>query len=274
MKICQSLLNHSKGVDMIRTISWRVIIIFLIAIFCRVIQSYAGERERLFSEGNLFYQNGKHHEALKTYQKILDTGYESGAVYYNMGNCYYKLHDIGRAILYYERAKRLMPEDEDLKANLALANLAVVDKITPRPQFILFRMVRVFIHLLPRSILMWGVIGLYLCSVGSLIVWIVSRKRIFRLMGFRLGVFSGILFLIFGLSLISRLREEAKTVEGIILMDKVDVMSAPSGDGGVEVFSLHEGAKVRIDQTSGEWLKIVLADGKIGWVKWNALEII
>ncbi len=121
---------------------------------------------------------------------------------------------------------------------------------------------------------MWGVIGLYLCSVGSLIVWIVSRKRIFRLMGFRLGVFSGILFLIIGLSLISRLHEEAKTIEGIILMDKVDVMSAPSGDGGVEVFSLHEGTKVRIDQTSGEWLKIVLADGKIGWVKRNALEII
>ena len=238
------------------------------------VQGFADEKERLFSEGNRLYQEGKYSEALETYQKILNMGYESGSIFYNMGNCYYKILDIGRTILFYERAMKLMPGDEDLKANFALANLTVVDKINPRPQFFLFRIVIGFTHLLPQSVLIWVVIGTYLGFLGFLIVWIVTRKRFLRMMGFRLGIFFGVLFFVFGLSLIGRYRETKNTIEGIIIVDKVDVMSAPSKDEGVEVFSLHEGTKVRLDLRSGEWVEIVLADGKVGWVKQEVLEII
>jgi len=259
---------------MINRLFRRIIVSFVIVVLCSGIKGFAGEKEQLFSEGNAFYQEGKYSETLKAYQRILDMGYESGSLYYNVGNCYYKLQDIGRAILFYERAKKFMPGDEDLKINLTLANLAVMDKIITRPQFILFRIVRGFTHLVPQSIMMWVVVGLYLGFVGSFVVWIVLRKRVLRLTGFRLGVFLGILFLVFGLSLVGRLREAGQKVEGIILVDKVDVMSAPSEDEGVEVFSLHEGTKVWVDQRSGEWMEIVIADGKVGWVKQEALEII
>lgn len=226
-----------------------------------------------FLEANQFYQEGNYLEAIESYQKILDEGYESGSVYFNMGNCYYKLQDIGHAILYYERARQLIPGDEDLKANLALVNLSVVDKIIPHSEFIVFRVVRGFIHIFPQSTLVGITIGTYIITIAFFVIWIVTRKGMLRLAGFHLSILFGILFLIFGLSLIGNVRESKTRIEAIILADKVDVLSAPSEEG-IEVFSLHEGTKVTIDQKTGEWREIVLADGKLGWVKQECLEII
>ncbi len=233
----------------------------------------AAQTDIFFQEANQFYQDGFYLKAIESYQKILDEGYESGSVYYNMGNCYYKMRDIGHAILYYERAKRLIPGDEDLKANLALANLSVVDQITPQSEFIFFRIVRWFVHILPRSTLVGVVITTYLVTISSLIMWIVTKKRMLQLTGFRLGVLFGILFLVFGLSLIGNIRESETRIEAVVLVDKVDALSAP-GEEGIEVFSLHEGTKVTLDQTSGEWVEIVLADAKVGWMKQEDLGII
>jgi hypothetical protein len=232
------------------------------------------DKESLFNEAMGLYQAGAYGQALDTYQRILETGYESGPVYYNMGNCQYKLQNIGQAILYYERARRLMPGDDDLRANLALANLAVVDKITPQQTFILFRLVNGFVFLFPKPVLTWIVAMSYLAGMVCLIGWILSRKRMARRILSRLCFVLAGVFLVLGLSTIERLRQEAKHVEGIIVVEMVDVVSAPSEDEGMEVFTLHEGTKVRIDQTSGEWLEIVLADGKTGWVKEGVLEII
>ena len=232
------------------------------------------EEQHLFTEGNTYYQNGQYSDALGRYSKILHMGYESGPLYYNMGNCYYKLQNIGRAILYYEKAKRLMPNDEDLKENLVLANLAVVDKIPPKSEFILFQWIHGFYHLLPKVLLAGVVAGLYVGFIGFLICWILSSKRVLRIAAFRMGVVFGIFFLVFGLSLFGRLRGDKKKVEGIILEAKVDVMSAPNEEEGVEVFSLHEGTKVRLGPKSGEWVKITLLDGKVGWVKQKTLETI
>jgi len=236
--------------------------------------SFGQEIGAYFNIANTHYQTGDFQRALEDYQKIIDSGYESGALYYNMGNCYYKLQNIGRAILYYERAKRFLQGDEDLKTNIVLANLAVVDKITPRGEFWLFRILRGFVHLLPKSLLTWIVITFYMLCVGLIILWIVARNNLLRKIGQRMSIFMGILFLITGLALWGRIREDRSRVEGIIMIEKVDAMSSPSDDEGMEVFSLHEGTKVRIDQRSGDWVEIILADGKVGWVKKEILEII
>jgi len=248
--------------------------VFIIFLLFHMNYSFAGEKEHLFTEGNKFYQEGKYLEALNAYKKILEMGYESGSLYYNIGNCYYKIHDVGRAILYYERARKLIPDDEDLKANLKLANLSVVDKINPRPQFILFRIVDAFLYILPKSVLIWGVIGLYLIFMATFVLWVISRKRMVKLVTLRMIAFWGVLLIVFGLSVIGRLEEEKKKIYGIILVQKVNVMSAPSQEEGVEVFSLHEGTKVQVDKKSDGWVEIVLADGKVGWVKRDVLEII
>lgn len=235
--------------------------------------SLADEKSRLFEEGARLYQEGQFIEALDQYHSILDMDYENSAVYYNLGNCYYKLDDIGRAILYYERAKQLLPNDEDLNANLALARLNVVDKIEPLPQFILIRLIKGLYDLLPSSLLLYSAGIFYLLTVLFLIVWFAVRSLYLRRFGLKASIFTGALLLASLLIFWGQSWEKRATVEAIILADTVQVQASPSEES-TELFVLHTGTKVRIDQKRVDWVEIVLLDGKVGWVKKDVLEVI
>jgi hypothetical protein len=191
-----------------------------------------------------------------------------------MGNCCYKLSRIGPSILFYERAARVIPADEDLKANLAIANLAVIDKIEPMPEFILFKIVRGAVHLIPGPFLTILLIASYLLAAGLLILWMLSRKNHVRAAGLRGAAVFATACAIFAILLFGRRHETATRREAVILASKVDVMSGPGEQGGTEVFSLHEGTKVTLDRESGEWTEIVLPDRKVGWVKKDVLGVI
>ena len=87
-----------------------------------------------FEDGNSAYNEGNYEQALTFYNSVVESGMESAALYYNMGNTYYKMKDYPKSILYYEKALKLDPSNEDIKTNLEIANLAIVDKITPIPK--------------------------------------------------------------------------------------------------------------------------------------------
>ena len=87
-----------------------------------------------FEEGNAAYNEGDYEQALALYGNIEESGLESAELYYNMGNTYYKMKKYPMSILYYEKALKLAPGDEDIRTNLEIANLAVVDKINVLPQ--------------------------------------------------------------------------------------------------------------------------------------------
>jgi hypothetical protein len=234
----------------------------------------ADEINDLFRQGNALYQSGQYEQALESFQKILNEGFESGPLYFNMGNCCYKLSRIGQAILCFERAKKWMLSDEDLKTNLAMANLAVVDKIEPQPEFFFFKIIRIIVHLIPKPILTVLVIVFYLLAVGLFILWMLGRKGFWRSIGIRGAVAFGVLFTGFGILLLSQIRESKTRREAVILAGKVEVMSAPGEQGGTEVFSLHEGTKVSLDREAGLWIEIILPDRKVGWVKKDVLGVI
>ena len=253
----------------------KVYLIVLAGLILAASSSLTAEpNEALFLEGNNHYQTGQYEEALGAYQKILDSGFESGPLYYNMGNCCYKLSRIGLSILYYERARKRISSDEDVRANLAMANLAVVDKIEAQPEFFLFKIVRVTVHSIPGPVLTASVIACYLLAAGLLILWMLARKDGLRSLGLRGAAVFGILFAVSGILLLGQIRGAATLREAVILAAKVDVMSGPGEQGGTEVFSLHEGTKVTLDRESGEWIEIILPDRKGGWVKNEVLGVI
>lgn len=233
----------------------------------------AAENDRLFLEGNRQYQAGNYPDALANYDQVLRTGYESGPLYFNMGNCHYKLGDIGRAVLFYERAKRLMPRDEDVKANLSMANLSAVDQIEPQADFLLVSIAHGLVHWIPRSQLSLFLAVFYVFGVLSLTVWIVSRVPWLRNWSVRLSILFGVLFVLSGLALFAQIREMRLRKEAVILAAQVDVQSAPGAEG-LNVFALHAGTKVRTDQQSGDWIEIILPDRKVGWVRKEVLEAI
>lgn len=233
-----------------------------------------GAQQEFFAEGNRLYQEGDYEAALDRYDRVLDAGFESSALYYNIGNTHFKLGDLGRAILNYERAYRLDPRDKDVAANLALARSLTTDEITPLPGFWLFRVVSWWVHLVPRTWL-WIVVGAgYIGAMGGLVTLILNRTTVWGTWGRRIALVGGTVAVVFGVNLTALELELGTAEAAVILADEVSVQSAPADDPALQVFAIHEGTKVRIDRRADEWLEIVLADGKVGWVRAQVLEVI
>src|SRR5438128_179895 len=95
---------------------------------------YSQSPAETYKAANALYKAGSYEEAAASYEKILAQGYRTADVYYNLGNCFYKLKENGKAILNYERARKLAPDDEDIAHNLKIAQLKTLDKVQPVPQ--------------------------------------------------------------------------------------------------------------------------------------------
>ena len=227
-----------------------------------------------YQEGNRRYQEGDFEGALTSYLRLVEAGFESGEVYYNIGNTYFKLSNVAQSILYYERARRLLPGDEDVKVNLDLARSLTVDEIEPLPRFWLFNVLDWWVGLLPRTLLIAVVAASYLVGTGVVLLLILKRGAPVAVWGKRIASASGVVFLLFGLNLAVRELELGQTQEAVVLQPQVDVLSAPLDDETLTIFTVHEGTKVRIDRLSEEWAEVALEDGRVGWVPVGVLETI
>lgn len=231
-------------------------------------------QERFFEDGNRLYQQGDYRAAIENYQRIIDSGLESGSLHYNIGNAYFKLGRLGEAILHYERARRLAPGDADVRANLELARSLTVDEVTPLPRFWLVRAVDWWVGLLPRGWLVLVVGAGYAAAMAGLVMMILRRRTAVSRWARRLAIGSAAIALVFAINLAVRELGIGQPKDAIIMAEETPVQSAPSDDRALQVFTIHEGTKVRIDQRSEEWVEIVLQDGKVGWVRTEVLEVI
>ncbi|MBN2411976.1 tetratricopeptide repeat protein [candidate division KSB1 bacterium] len=232
-----------------------------------------GKANTDFQKGNEFYQQGEYQQAVEMYETALSTGYESAEIYYNLGNAYFKSNQIGKSILNYERAKKLTPRDEDILFNLDIARLYVVDKINLPPQlFLIFfwKNVKDFFVTKDLGIL---TLAIYIVLISLLIVRIFIRNHFFKKVTGIAVIPVFILFLFSALIFIQRINEDINLKEAIVIAKRIDVTSSPSKDA-TEVFALHEGVKVKISERSGDFLRIELSDGKIGWINVSTVEII
>jgi tetratricopeptide (TPR) repeat protein len=247
----------------------RVLLVLLLA--CAT--SFAQEAAMNFSAANDLYRGGKYAEAISTYEKIVSNGYESPALYYNLGNAYYKSGNIPAAILNYERAKRLAPGDEDVLHNLRLANLRIVDKIEPVPRLFFVGWWDGLIGLASSS--GWGSIAIGALWLAALLL---AGFRIVRGgLAQKLLLFPGIamvLFSIFAFTAggIQGGRERSESA-AILFAPTASVKSAPDA-GSTDLFVVHEGVRVDVLDSVGEWEKIRLADGKEGWLPMADLKVI
>ena len=229
----------------------------------------ASEWDVYLNEGNKAYSDGKYEDAIIHYSKILENDFESGELYFNLGNAHYKLDEIGKSIYYYEKALKFIEGDEALEQNLKIARLKIIDKIEPIPKLFIWVWIDSVIHLL--SVEDWGWISLILFCITAIIfsLYILFIKRLL----FR---FSWIFLILFSISIvifIGRIYLFETNEFGIIFETKVAVMSEPNL-GASEVFILHEGTKVQVNRELNDWLEISIADGKTGWCRANSIGII
>ena len=229
-------------------------------------------QESFVDQGNQRYQAGDFAGALESYSRILDQGLESGALYYNVANAHFKLSELGPAILYYERARRLFPGDDDVAANLALARSLTADAITPLPEFWLFRVVEWWVELLPRMALIWTVALAYLAAFASLIALTLHPDGPLVPWARRVAVAGAAVTAVLGLNLVVRELDLGRSEEAVVMAEEAVVQSAPSEDPALQIFTVHEGTTVRVERRAGDWVEIVLEDGKVGWARPGQLE--
>jgi tetratricopeptide (TPR) repeat protein len=240
------------------------IIFFLISISVS-----AQSVSEIFLQANKLYESENYTGAIDLYEKIIASGYESGELYYNLGNAYFKSKKIGNAILNYERAKRLIPNDDDVKTNLQIANLNIVDKITPLPQLFFTSYLLAFRDFFGINTLSWLCLSLYILVIimGIFYIWTRNQRALF------LGSGVSILLLVFVIFLGWAIYDRENNIEAVLLIPKFEVRGAPD-ENSTELFILHEGVKVKILREIDDWVEIKLADGKIGWMKKGILGII
>jgi tetratricopeptide (TPR) repeat protein len=234
----------------------------------------AGAQGEIFERGNQFYQQGDFAGAVEAYEAVRSAGFESADLHYNLGNAYFKVGELGRSILEWERALVLAPGDPDALANLELARSVIADAVEPLPRFWLFTALSWWVRLLPRGLLIALVTGAWLVACGGVVLRIWSRGPDARRIATWLATGAAAVVLVLGTNLVVREMRLGQPERGVVLAASVPVRSAPAEEDDLTLFEIHEGTRVRIDQRTGGWAEVVLDDGKVGWVPADVFEVI
>ena len=251
----------------------RNIVNLIIFFLANTVAVYAQDPQQLFTEANELYKQKEYAQAAQEYEKIATLGYESAEVYYNLGNCYYKTSQIGLTILNYERAKKIEPDNDDIEFNLKLAGLRVNDRVEVLPQMMLVTWFKN--TLASQTANGWGKTALVLLWLALIagIVFLFANKFLVK----RISFFSAVIFLMVSLLfLLIAFRQntfEKTNKHGVVMVTNTYIKSAPENNA-VDLFILREGVTAAILEEAGDWQKIKLADGKVGWIKRNDMEVI
>jgi tetratricopeptide (TPR) repeat protein len=231
------------------------------------------ELKRVFDEANHLYLEQKYDSAIVRYEYIIHDGYESGELYFNIGNAYYRLGKIHYAILNYERAKRIAPNDEDLQFNLQLANVHVTDKVDAVPELFIYRWMDSVLTLFSPPAMIWMMYALFLMTLCAFSYYVLTRSYIHKRYSLWFGLVCSLL-LIFGIAnFLYRSYRTENTKYAIVMADVANIKAAPDSKGN-DLFVIHRGLKVQVLDDVNNWRKIRLADGKVGWIQENDVESI
>lgn len=242
-------------------------IVFLVMVLLPTVGTGAetnGWEEVLF-RANQAYKEGRFQEAVDGYDQMIRSGHQSGHLYYNLGNAYFRLNQLGQAILNYERARLIMPRDADLNFNLGYARDQTLDAISEANNFI--RMTFFWLKTLNLDELFWGFAVLNLLFWGLLLVRLLRQSEWTYYLSLVLLAF----WLIAGTSFGLKWYQLGTDDRAVILEEEVDVLAGPDVQDTV-LFKLHAGTIVHHERSEGGWSLVRLPDEKRGWVKLEAVE--
>ena len=227
--------------------------------------------DSLMARANRAYDHQQYDSAINMYNRVLKQGLVSPKLYFNLGDAYFRKKNMPSAILYYEKAKKLDPNNADIQYNLNLANTMIPDKIEKVPEVFLKRWWNYLYDLFNAGT--WAVLSLvsFALLVFLLGVFILSPGRRAR----KLSFFLGVLMLFASLAAFGLASQKAyysqHHSEAIIFTPTITAKSSPTPNS-VDLFVIHQGTKVRLlDEVDG-WKKIKLQNGSIGWLPKNSMK--
>ena len=222
-----------------------------------------------FRSGNQAYEKGEFTKAEQEYQKAISLGASDSRLYFNYGNTLFRLNRLGPAVLYYEKAFKISPDDEDIAFNLRYARATIVDKI-PEPEPNLLTRILWALHT-AYSIRagIWLSYALYASAFG------LAIARLFLSGLLRTFALTMMILSLMGLVLVSpslayKIHQYESTEFCIVMQPMIEVYSGP-GENYQVLIKIHEGTKVEVVENQGEWLSVKLANGKGGFVRTQQL---
>jgi len=238
----------------------RKVILFLFML----VPLLGADMETLMRQGNAHYQAGRFEEAIAAYQKVLNTGMASGALYYNLGCAWFELDEVGEAILAFQRAKRLLPRDEDVTYNLEHARLYRHDRFDLPAQMPIVRAAAKARSAYTVAELRWGVAISFGLFLAAFIAYRVTTRNRPRPAFLYVAVVSAFIFIVLGGWMVDRMGD-ARRIQVVVLDPVAECRSAPLATADV-LFNIHEGTEGRIEQETDDWYEIQLPDGKRAWL--------
>lgn len=244
---------------------------FILLVISPLFLCAKGNPEALFTKGNSQYAKAQYKDAAQSYEGVLNEGYKSAEVYFNLGNTYYKLGEMAPAILYYEKAHKITPGDQEISLNLQLANSKIADKIDAIPEFFLAKWWKSFVLFFSAQALSVLAVVFLLLGFTLLIVYLFAISVSVKKPAF----YTGVVILALGLLSVFIANVQSgylnSSSQAIVFNSTVNVKSSPD-DKSKTLFVIHEGTKVTIKQNDDNWIKVELPNGNIGWIETVAVK--
>jgi tetratricopeptide (TPR) repeat protein len=222
-----------------------------------------GDASAGFEAANKLYEEGKFAEAAAAYGKLIDSGTVSAAVYFNQGNSFFRLGQVGRAIVAYHRAERLAPRDRELRGNLQIARTKARGAAysAPKLQMLLGVLTLNEWALLTAA----GVWGLFIFL--ALVQWRIDLRPMLH----KYAAASGVVAVIAGICLVAKLNTDYFAQTAVVVVGEAEIRNGPL-DESVELFKVRDGAELEILDRKEGWLQVADAAQRTGWVKMNQVE--
>lgn len=229
--------------------------------------------EDLIARATLAYEQGNYKQTIDDYESLVHLFGTMPDLYYNLGNAYYKNKEYAKAILNYERCLLYEPSNGDAQTNLEMAQQNCVDKIETIQPVIFKAWSNSLRDSLSANAWSNASIILFILFIVSMFVYFFVRKVTFR----KIGFYGGILAFLLCMVSIYYGKQQTEKIDkreyAIVMAPTVTVKSSPA-DSGTQLFTVHEGLKVKVKSTLSGWSEVELSDGNVGWLPSASIEII
>lgn len=248
--------------------------ITLILLFCASSIVFAQSSEDVAADA---YRKDDFVKSIQLYEQVVAQGIheqkESAEIYYNLGNAYFRNGETAKAILNYERALLLSPGDDDIRHNLSFARTRLEDKIDASDRFFIINWVKELRNLFNSNTWAKISIAFFIIFLGSISAYFFTRKIWIRKTGFYSAIVLLLFVLISNSFALKQKQSRMHRNTGIVMAASASIMTSPDANSK-ELFRLHEGTKVKINKSDGNWIEIEITNGSVGWTSKENIETI
>jgi tetratricopeptide (TPR) repeat protein len=224
-----------------------------------------------FQAGNALYKNGNYKAAITSYESVLASKKESSDLYFNLGNCYYKLNQVAPAVYHYEKALVLNPNNKEAANNLKFAQKLLIDEIKETPKVGFAKMLRNFTA--NYSYNTWAWISVVFASLFLLLFlgYYFLQNTVYKRVFFS-GMFVALVLILISISAAFFEKNHYSNERPAVIFAASTALKKESKSTAKQLLMLHEGTKVYVLEKSANWKKVQLTDGQLGWIASDAIR--